>query len=504
MNNLKDYVNWKLTHADKTAEAEGYPLIMENCKANKQMKQLEIYGNSFQDGTPTPDNPIEVQSVGEMSVNLFDISSYPLVNNRVIYGHSGEYGTVSGYAATHVYIPCTELQGKTITINHTAGANVGIAFYDESKVYISGEKYSNATSKTVTIPNDAIYYRFSVDANYIDEIQIQEGSVATEYEPYGKYKIPIVQRGTNLINVNDFKNGNFKVSADGSCTLSWTLSNRFGAYNTKLSHIPAGSKLVFKTSILEATTNYKYVLIQLTYSNGTTKYLTCLDSTRITLEDTIKQVGLYIHNSEEKGSYITFNDFGLYYENEYTGYESYVEPTTTNVFLNEPLRKIGGYADYIDSAKSKVVRAIKQQIINGTESFKRFNGAYPYSLIEIGEPGYVVDDVCLCNNLTHQPNFSISREGINTFRIFNSYSNYSARIAFRIYVDGEPLRENDTVKFMQDKYASGTPVIFYYVLSEPYEESIDCDLPKLNAKTSIIEVDTSITPSDAYGKYIKR
>lgn len=72
MNDLKNYVNWKLTHSEKTAEAEGYPLIMENCKANKKMKQLEIYGNSFQDGTPTPDAPIEVQSVGELVTDVND------------------------------------------------------------------------------------------------------------------------------------------------------------------------------------------------------------------------------------------------------------------------------------------------------------------------------------------------------------------------------------------------------------------------------------------------
>ena len=74
MNNLKSYVNWKLTHSDKIAEAEGYPLTMPNCKPNKKMKQLEIYGNSVQDGTPTPDNPIEVESVGEFVTDINDVN----------------------------------------------------------------------------------------------------------------------------------------------------------------------------------------------------------------------------------------------------------------------------------------------------------------------------------------------------------------------------------------------------------------------------------------------
>ena len=66
MNALKDYVDWKLTHSDKTTEAEGYPLILEKCKKNKKMKDLKVYGNSVQNGTPTPENPVEVQSVGEL------------------------------------------------------------------------------------------------------------------------------------------------------------------------------------------------------------------------------------------------------------------------------------------------------------------------------------------------------------------------------------------------------------------------------------------------------
>ena len=31
-----------------------------------------------------------------------------------------------------------------------------------------------------------------------------------------------------------------------------------------------------------------------------------------------------------------------------SNYESYVEPKTTNIYLDEPLRKVGDYADYID------------------------------------------------------------------------------------------------------------------------------------------------------------
>ena len=41
-----------------------------------------------------------------------------------------------------------------------------------------------------------------------------------------------------------------------------------------------------------------------------------------------------------------------------TAYEPYFEPMTTSIYLDEPLRKVGTYADYIDFENKKVVRNI--------------------------------------------------------------------------------------------------------------------------------------------------
>lgn len=202
MNSLQDFVNWKLTHADKTAEAEGYPLVLENCKTNKKMKQLLVYGNGDGVGDLDADGKYKIPVI-QRGINLFDVKTYPFTNGQVIYYHSGSLGSVSGYGATKDYILCTDLQGKNISINHTKGANVGIAFYDELKSYMSGVRYANATSITVTVPLNAVYYRFSVDVNYIDEIQVQLGSTVTPYEPYVK---PIT---TNVFLNESLKDGEY-------------------------------------------------------------------------------------------------------------------------------------------------------------------------------------------------------------------------------------------------------------------------------------------------------
>lgn len=42
-----------------------FPLTLTNCVDSRSIIDYTMYGNSVQNGTPTPDNPIEVESVGE-------------------------------------------------------------------------------------------------------------------------------------------------------------------------------------------------------------------------------------------------------------------------------------------------------------------------------------------------------------------------------------------------------------------------------------------------------
>ena len=61
-NYLRDKYN---NAAVKLADAKGYPCEFERSKG-RPLKDYKIYGNSIQDGTPNPDNPIEIQSVGDL------------------------------------------------------------------------------------------------------------------------------------------------------------------------------------------------------------------------------------------------------------------------------------------------------------------------------------------------------------------------------------------------------------------------------------------------------
>ena len=517
MNTLKDFVEYKLTHSDKTAEAESYPLIMQNCKKHKKMKQLEICGNTVQDGTPTPDAPVDVVSVGEKSVNLFDVNTYPLVAGQWLNGVSGNLSD-TGYtlnACTKDYIPCTELRGKTLTLNHSFGSNPGICFYDEEKVFLSGLKYNSKTVFTFTVPENAVYYRFSTASEFVDEIQIQEGSTATPYEPYGKYKIPVVQRGINLFDKDNVvrlyssvtvqtnptetgisctcgtNNGFFfflidlglasdfegeTISAIMNCPS--VATEKFGA----TSFVICESNGSNRVQISNATVSGDEVFTSATISTGYTTQRLCLR--------------LYVNNISDDVNTFYFNNIMVYEGTDKQAYEPYIEPITTNIFLSEPLRKLGNYADYIDFRENKVVRNISEKFFDGSESWK-------YEVISSGNNFYTnVSDAygdrylpVLCNMGKYY--YSGNLTELYSCRISESSNNFNFR-----YGDYDNLI--DFKNKLLEMYNANNPLTITYILKEPKEEPLNLELPKLKAKTSIIEVDTSLTPSSAYGKYIKK
>ena len=61
----KDYVERKVSNAIRINSAEGYPCVFDNSKG-RPLKDYKLYGKSIQDGTPSIENPIEVQSVGDL------------------------------------------------------------------------------------------------------------------------------------------------------------------------------------------------------------------------------------------------------------------------------------------------------------------------------------------------------------------------------------------------------------------------------------------------------
>ena len=68
---------WTLNRSGKfrgyLRTVSGYPVTLTDCIAGQPVS-LAVDGNTVQDGTPSPDAPVEVQLCGDRTVNLFDVS----------------------------------------------------------------------------------------------------------------------------------------------------------------------------------------------------------------------------------------------------------------------------------------------------------------------------------------------------------------------------------------------------------------------------------------------
>lgn len=187
----------------------------------KKLQNYRIYGNENGVGDLQSNNKYAIP-ITISGKNIYNAGKYPLQPNKLIYGVSGENSgksaNGSAYAAVLDFIPCSDLRGKTLTLNKRPDGNkTGIAFYSDTNEssFVAGVNNSNGTPNTpinFVVPNNAAYMRFCVPNN-ADEIQIEIGSTATDYEPY-QVPISIIITCDNPIGENeyiDFKKDSLKI-----------------------------------------------------------------------------------------------------------------------------------------------------------------------------------------------------------------------------------------------------------------------------------------------------
>ena len=502
------------------------PLTLPKCKG-VDLVDYKIYGESVQDGIPTPETPIEIESVGEKTKNIYDAKTYPLTKGYWINGAvNGTPHENPDYASTLNYIPCTDLVGETITISRTGGSNPGVAFYDGNKTFISGVRNAASTNTkiTATIPEGAVYYRFCVLAEYMDTAQINKGNTVMEYEPCG-YKIPVVARGVNLINIDDFCNQALVKNNDGTYTLGWNGNYRLSAYNYNASVIKGGSTIVFNYEIVDKSYSENSIRMVIRYVDGTNKYIYNASGTSYKVDKDINFIYMYIPDTQAKGDYIKFKNFMTYYVEEAAPYEPYIEPVTTNIYLKEPLRKIGNYADYIDFKNSKIIRNTFARVYDGygktdnpfnkndneenwagnenhgdlTEKFWVFtlNDTLPI----IPKNGHhSADDykqVPICLQLPIKTGYYSGNTSDTTVDKEMIWFCQQGR-GVRLYLSKDRVggtRSNILT------YLRSNPITVLIATYQPYTEDITLPTIPTHEGTNIIEIDTSISPSNMEVEY---
>lgn len=353
----------------------------------KDPTNLRIYGNSLQNGTPSA--PVEIESVGDKTKNLLRAGITSTVTQNgitVTYNDDGSF-TVNGTATANAWfyniVRADMLEGnESYTIScpmdgtgsktyqmYVPKTDVTRAMYNIS----SGTSFVTETSGGIGV-NFVVYGGNTVN-NLILKPQLEEGNVATAYEPYG-YKVPVTMAGKNLF---DYKSvySNFNIN-NGEVIAT---ANDF--HETKF-YIPKqyiGKQLTFSVDVKkseETTAECLLAYINGNMMSGSGCYTNdTFTRISITLTPETENDYLCISYGSGKSGNVYAKNFQLEEGSLATEYNSYFTPINTNIYLSEPLRKIGNIADYIDFATGEVVRYVKANDETGTmnieKSFEELN-----------------------------------------------------------------------------------------------------------------------------------
>lgn len=125
---------------------------------------------------------IDVLSCGK---NIWDGTYDTTIGVGQFLTESNTISPSGGWVVTN-YIRVNGNKSYTISGTTSSGNSPAVCWYDENLNYISGSKYANATAKTISLPNNAAFIRFSIYNGVFDSTQLEESTSATSYVPYVK------------------------------------------------------------------------------------------------------------------------------------------------------------------------------------------------------------------------------------------------------------------------------------------------------------------------------
>ena len=473
---------------------------------------------------PTYDNPIEIESVGDKPKNFADLSkavpssttqhvrfnydnltgtleytSTPTQYDYLMLYLERDVGVKFEIGKTYYYSADVTITGKT-NEEQTVVA-FGIAYTGMSiKQYYkyADEKFKASGSFTYTGTEENV--RLVIHANYgskdpawvkFENIYVSE---VNEFEPYG-YEIPIKVSGKNLFKTTNYERGSLNVS-DGSVNKNHVMSF---IETTDFIPLKAGTY----TFSHKTGANLRYIALYNKNKEITGNFWTGrANPYKFTInEDCLIRVDVERDgnvNIENFDTFFTYYEIQLEKGSNVTPYEPYCEPFETSIYLNEPLRKIGETSDYIDFENQKVIRNIATTRLDGTMVWSTYgtNEKYYGYMRDLDVVSKTVSGIkCLCNRSKGLRGYGNVWYGRELGCYAGLMSSSATRTHFCI------TSEKPTVAEFRAEI-NEKPLEIIYIARTVKEEDIDLPNILLNKGTNIIEIDTTITPSNMEVTYL--
>ena len=349
---------------------EGKAITITNARVGNM--KFEFYGDTSQSGTPTPTNPVPVQSVtGANTINivgknLFDKNHANIINNCVT-GSGQTLDNVEGCKT--LYISCKP--NTTYTVSKIASTRFIVVTTNTTPAIgvSTSVRTIDLTGTHITITTGAnanyicVFYYYSAsdtipEQQILDSIMIEQSSTATTYEAYKNQPFDL-NLGKNLFDKILASTGKGVSTGDGTL---YTSADNFA---TDFISVSQGNYVVsgFSTAsnrVYGATYNSNKVYIGAIATNvGTKTFSIGSGISYIRLTGFTSEINTY---QLEKGLTIT-------------SYAPYFKPIE--------LCKIGDYQDYLYNNGGKWFKhtEVGKVILNGSESdWAAFNVNYEYQL----------------------------------------------------------------------------------------------------------------------------
>ena len=457
---------------------------------------LTIKGNTVQNGTPSPSNPVDVVGVGERTANLLDRTT-DIIGYRL--GQDGSLFKESGYE-TSEYISVEP--SSRIKRNISFMTVKPLCEYDANKEFIQ----RNTSGAAVVLTSNTHYIRTSIDTSDTD-VMLYAGSTALPYEPYG-YKIPISSNSvTTNIYLGEVQTTRQikKVIFDG--TEDWSLENPDNFYTTNpfsdamksqlvlCSHqqsngrsfdygtnnvwISMTRKINFRTTTIQHTIEAWKEFLVSEYEAGhpVTLWYILENSTTATVNEPLQKIGSYSDTlatsiSTTDGANTLSVDTQVQPSEVTVSYHGWHPVANTHVMegllSDNPLCGISTYKDTLDLSNGSCTRQIKKLMLDGTENW--VSTTTNTFRITINDYKRVAEKILMSSHYPTITNVTdtafIPNETCTTFLVSSSGNNY-------FYIrDLNQSTTNALKTYLQQQYSNGTPVTVWYVLATPTTETI--------------------------------
>ena len=529
----KEECNWYATDNYETTEGTTFTLN------NQKIKNYLIYGNSTQD-TRSGKNLFDYSYLNSTySINGLKMTSTDDV--ITINGTLNKQGNLvlsndfpNKFDTSKTYTLKIHVIGGNAVIGEGTGITFAFALFNSTntkfvRTDVSSTSLDNIAPVTFsgsTFEGDEnlhlLFQNWRLEStynNYQVKIQIEEGSMATEYEEYGAMPSPEFP--------SEIKNTGDLLTKDNCASYGSDACDNIGKYVVQVK--ATGKNLFDKSKYLKTEDynktikSYKVAEIKLkpntTYKVSVKRYngFTGKDNGYLLINSMEQVNGLnwssiahssapdhsevnYIYTTSESGllyiGYVISNQTNLdnIWKNtdvqieegtSATTYEPYRE-ATTNIYLDEPLRKVGDYADYIDYNNKKIVRNVKERVYTGKESWLADNGDASYAF-DSTEPYIKNSKGLLFSNIA----FYTETKDDSKFSFKSSGAGYIEFNAF-----GKGYTSTTWKQYLANKYNSGSPVKVQYDIATPEEQTIDLPSIELLDGYNTLSINTEASPSN--------